>query len=265
MTISPTGTATGTQTTRGHACYVYGLVPASATLPPRLRGVGDPPGAVRLVRHRGVAAVVSDLTPDRPLGTRHDLLAHERVLDTLVANTTVLPMRFGAVLIGADAVVDDLLEPNREHVQESLTALAGHAQFTVKGRYDQDVALREILAEDPEAVRLRETLRDLPGDAGYYRRVRLGEIVYQGMQRRREVDQDVLVDALARHAAAVRIREPSGDDGAVDAAFLVGDEHRDRFDAAVERLGERWVGRVRLRMLGPLAPYDFVDAEEEEG
>jgi hypothetical protein len=26
----------------------------------------------------------------------------------------------------------------------------------------------------------------------------------------------------------------------------------------VDRLGERWSGRVRLRMVGPLAPYDFV-------
>jgi hypothetical protein len=33
------------------------------------------------------------------------------------------------------------------------------------------------------------------------------------------------------------------------------------FDDAVEDLGRDLAGRVRLRLLGPLAPYDFVPEE----
>lgn len=264
MTTSETGTPAGAETERERVCYVYGVVPATVALPQRLSGVGDPPGTVHLVRYGGVAAVVSKLYPDRPIGTRQDLLAHERVLDTLITATAVLPMRFGAVLTDADAVTSDFLEPYHEPFRETLAEFAGHRQFTVRGRYEQDVVLREVLDEEPEAVRLRDALRDLPDDAGYYDRIRLGEIVFQALQRRREADSQVLVTTLAPHAAAVRVREPAGDDGAVDAAFLVDDEHLSRFEQALEQLGHQWVGRIRLRMLGPLAPYDFVDLEEEE-
>ena len=60
-------------------------------------------------------------------------------------------------------------------------------------------------------------------------------------------------------------------EGLVNASFLVEDERRTAFEQAAEELAKYWNGRVRLRLLGPLAPYDFVaDAmspakEPEEG
>ncbi|MQA83582.1 MAG: gas vesicle protein GvpFL [Streptosporangiales bacterium] len=244
-------------------CYVYGVVPSTAALPDGLRGVGDSPGTVRLVRHGGLAAAVSDVSQDRPLGSRHDLLAHQRVLDTLMTASTVLPMRFGVVLGDAEAVTSDLLEPHHYRFVDALAEFSGYTQFTVRGRYEQDMVLREVLAEDPETQRLQEVVRELLPDSGYYDRIRLGELVFHALQRTREADGEVAVDTLAPYAASIRLREPAGDDGAVDAAVLVGHEHRDGFERAVEHLGARWAGRIRLRMLGPLPPYDFVELEED--
>ena len=36
------------------------------------------------------------------------------------------------------------------------------------------------------------------------------------------------------------------------------------FGEAVEALGEAWSGRIRFRLRGPLAPYDFVASEAVE-
>jgi hypothetical protein len=44
----------------------------------------------------------------------------------------------------------------------------------------------------------------------------------------------------------------------VNAAFLVARDHAKQFDDAVEEVGRNLAGRVRFRLLGPLAPYDFV-------
>ena len=43
----------------------------------------------------------------------------------------------------------------------------------------------------------------------------------------------------------------------VNAAFLVERERQEEFENAVEGVGEELAGRVRLRLLGPVAPYDF--------
>ena len=122
--------------------YVYGLVKADTVLPDGLTGLG-PSGRVSTIAHGRVAAVVSDVPLDRPLGVRGDLVAHETVLDTVAAQMAVVPMRFPAV-VEEHAVVDELLAPNEDHFVALLDDLEGRAQFTLTGRYEQDAVLREV-------------------------------------------------------------------------------------------------------------------------
>jgi hypothetical protein len=43
----------------------------------------------------------------------------------------------------------------------------------------------------------------------------------------------------------------------VDAALLVDSDRREDFEARLETLAEEVHGRLRLRLMGPTAPYDF--------
>jgi hypothetical protein len=262
MTTQPRADAPEGQIGETAVYYVYGIVSADTELPEGLSGTDG--GEVRLVRHGDLAAVVSELLPDGPLGTRDDLLAHERVVESLAAETTVLPLRFGAVVRTADAVVDELLAPHYAWFADALADLVGRAEFVVVGTYVQDTVLREVLAEEPEAMALRDSIRQLPEDAAYYERVRLGELIAHALEGKREKDNAAVAQALAPHAVAVAPRLPTGDDTAADAAFLVEAAQRRKFERAVDDLGRRWEGRVRLRLLGPLAPYDFVPPPPEE-
>src|SRR5205085_4808451 len=92
-----------------------------------------------------LAALISELNLSRPLGTRDDLLAHERVLDSIAERTTVLPMRFPAVVGDVDAVRDELLGPHHEHFEAVLSELAGLVQFSVRGQYIEGSQLRALL------------------------------------------------------------------------------------------------------------------------
>ncbi|XVQ15053.1 GvpL/GvpF family gas vesicle protein [Spirillospora sp. CA-255316] len=244
------------------ALYVYAIVPGDTELPEGLSGTDG--GELSLVRHGDLAVVVSAVSTGRPFGAREDLLAHERVVETLAAETTVLPLRFGAVVRSADAVADELVAPHHDWFAGVLADFAGRAEFIVIGTYVQDVVLREVLTEDPEARRLRESVRQKSEDAGYYERVRLGELIVQALEVKREADGAALAEAIAPHAVAVTPRRPAGDETAADVAFLVTKRERDRFEQAVEDLGRRWAGRIRLRLLGPLAPYDFVPPTPEK-
>jgi Gas vesicle synthesis protein GvpL/GvpF len=237
-------------------CYMYGIVPACTRLPDGLRGTGG--GRVRLVRHGDLAAVISEIPAAGALGTRADLLAHEHVVASLSARTTMLPLRFSAVVTTADTVGREMLEPYYDWFIGVLADLEGRSEFSVSGTYVQDTVLREVLAEEPEVMRLRENLRGLPEEAGYYDRVRLGELIVHALDAKRQVDFDDLIRSLAPYAVAVARRPPVNEDTTPDAAFLVSDEEQAAFCRAVDELGYRWAGRIRLHLLGPRAPYDFV-------
>jgi Gas vesicle synthesis protein GvpL/GvpF len=242
--------------------YVYGVVAADAVLPEGLRGLG-PSGTVSLLADGQIAAVVGDVPVDRPLGTRDDLIAHETVVDAVAGATTILPMRFPAVIEEA-GVVDELLGPNEEFFLRALTDLEGRVQYTVKGRYEQDVVLREVLEDDEDLRALQEHVRFLPEDASYYDRVKLGELVVAALEQRREADAAELYDRLEALAVDVVPHQPSQPEDVIDAALLIARTDIEAFGEAIEGLGEAWSGRIRFRLLGPLAPYDFVSSETAE-
>ncbi|AKS32458.1 GvpL/GvpF family gas vesicle protein [Mycolicibacterium goodii] len=237
------------------ATYVYGLIRSDAELPEHLCGLG-PSGRVTTIAHQRVAAIVSDMPTGRPLGTRDDLIAHERVLDTVAERCAVLPMRFPAV-VEESGVVEELLAPHEEKFVEILTRLDGMVQYTLKARYERDVVLREIAETDDEIMALRERVREMPEEASYYDRIRLGELVVGEMERRRNDEGSQILERLRPFVAAVSVRPQTQPDEVVNAAFLVARDDADGFDGAVEDVGRDFDGRMHFRLLGPLAPYDF--------
>jgi len=240
------------------ACYVYGLVRADLTMPEDLTGLDDAP--VELITHDRLGALVSAAPTERPLGTRDDLLAHEQVVDTVAVSATVLPMRFGSV-VARPAVVDELLAPHQDELVESLDELDGHVQYTVKGRYQEEVVLREVILEDPEIARLRERVQGVPEEASYQDRLRLGELVVGALEDRAQREGRRMHQALSGHAAAA-VARPSGDpEQLLDSAFLVPRDRVEEFEQAVDELGSETAGSIRFRLIGPLAPYDFVSSE----
>lgn len=239
--------------------YVYGLVAAGTVVPAHLVGLG-PSGRVTTVTHGRVAAIVSDLPIGRPLGTRDDLLAHETVVDVVAEASAVLPMRFPAVVEEA-GIVEELLAPHHDYFAGILAELEGRVQFTLKGRYERDAVLREVLGENREIRELQERVRELPEDASYYDRVRLGELIVGELESRRDIEAEQVLSALQPVVADLNAHEPASPDDVVSVACLVERAHLQRFEDAVEDLGRTLHGRVHFRLLGPLAPYDFVPAE----
>ena len=105
--------------------YVYGILRGDIELEPGGTGVGDPPGEIRVVRHGGLAALVSDVDLDRPLGRPEDLMTHEELLDSSAAEVPVLPLRFGSVAASDEVVAAELLAhvAVQTNVMEEVVAL----------------------------------------------------------------------------------------------------------------------------------------------
>lgn len=254
----------GGQGPAGVPQYVYGVTRSGAALPGAMTGLDDLP--VGLVEDGGVCAViVSDLPRERALGERADLVAHQRVLNSLVdAGVVVLPFRFGAALADRAAVAKELLAGDCERFGEVLDRLDGHVELRLKAAYVQDTVLREIVAAEPQIAELSRRLREVPADAAdavHYDRIRLGELIAQSMERRRESDGRTLLDGAAPAAEAATARAPVREEDVLDASFLVRTDRRAEFERAVDKLARDHAERVKIRLIGPLPPYDFVPQE----
>jgi hypothetical protein len=254
-----------TPQTPGNLQYVYGIIRADAQTPGDLTGLEDKP--VSAVSHGSCAALVSELEQVRPLGQRADMMAHQRVLTAFVsANLVILPFRFGGVLNSREAVEKELLADNGERLAQILDQLEGRHEVRVKGTYVEAAVLREVLTEEPQIAELNERLRNVPEDAAdafHYDRIQLGELVAQAITRRRDQEGERLLDSLTSAVTTAEVvpHMPVREEDVLDASFLIEHDKLPEFEQAVEKLSQEHQERIRLRLIGPLPPYDFVPGE----
>lgn len=236
--------------------YLYGLVLADHEIPADSEGVQG--GPIRTIGSGRIAAVVGDLDPEQPLGSPEDLLAHTTVLDEIVTTAPVLPVAFGTIIPGDSPIDADLLEPREEEFYRALQTVRGRTQYTLRVRFDHDVALREILSENQEAAELRDAIAGTTEDETRPQRIRLGEIIVRSLEHRRPAYQQSFLEQLEEVGDQVSEREVSSAEDIVEAAVLVRHDDADAFEEAVEVMAREHHDRMRFRLVGPQAPYDFV-------
>lgn len=242
--------------------YVYGVVPAAGAalgLGEELHGLDDVP--VQFLEHGEVAAAVAEIALDRPPGRRKELLAHGAVVDRLAAAGPVVPVQFGSMMADREAVLQELLEAGHDRFVAILERLEGHRQLNLRASYVEDEVLAEIVRERPDIAELRRRTRELPSGAMHPDLVRLGELVTQAVEQRRVGDAEDLMDVVRPLVVSIAERTPGAME-VFDAALLVAEERVGSLEAALEDYAEAVHERIRLRLVGPVAPYDFV-AEEE--
>jgi hypothetical protein len=257
--VIPVDDETGTVTpmTAEQGVFVYGVVGPELVVPDDLTGIDDAP--VRVVVHdRTVGALVSTMDLERPPGRRADLLAYSRVLDSLAVHGPVVPVRFGSVMEDDESVAEVLLADDVDLFTELLAELSGRVQFTLRASYVESVVLAEVAAEDPEIARLHAATRDVPVEAAYGQNVRLGELVAAALEAKRGWDSQMVVETVEPHVVALQERAGGGLDHVVNLALLVDDERQDELEQLLEELAEAVHERMRLRLVGPVAAYDFV-------
>jgi hypothetical protein len=234
--------------------YFYGVV-AAGTDVAGLQGLDDV--EVMTVEHAGLAALVSVVQLQRPPGRAAELVAHARVVDALSAQATVVPAQFGLVLdhdlLEAARVLDD----DTHALHDLLRRLDGKAQLNLRATYEPEQVLAELVRQDPQVAELRRRTARLAPGTPHPELVELGQAVSRGLTRKRLEDSQSVLDLVAPHVAEHVVRA-GGEYDVLDVALLVERDRIPRLEDELEALAEAVHERFRLRLVGPVAPYDFV-------
>jgi hypothetical protein len=237
--------------------YVYGVVRPAAALSISSPGIGDGGPKVGVVSQGDLGALVSPFGGEVVKANRRNLTAHSDVLQEALGAATVVPMRFGVVMPNEEAVVEELLRARGAELGRLLDGVAGRVELSVKAFYRGDVALQEVLRDDPAIARLSQATRGQPEAATYYDRVRLGQLVADAVRAKRVADAAPILERLRPLAESVAADEELPERMVLKAAFLVERQRVPEFDRAVDEIAREVSGRLQLKYLGPLAPHTF--------
>jgi hypothetical protein len=236
--------------------YVYCIIEAPDALRFGPIGIGADPSDVYTVHYRTLAAVVSDAPLEVLDSTRENVLAHERVNETVMREHTVIPMSFGTIFKTREDIVE-LLRSAAEAFGDVLNKMQNKLEFGLKVLWDRDLAIREVEAEDEDIGRLKKEISGQKGPT-YFARMQYGRLVDAALQTRSERYVAHILDQLRDVSVASRINKPIGDKMIMNAAFLISREKETAFDARVKSIAGRF-DKLTFKYTGPWPPYNFVN------
>jgi hypothetical protein len=236
--------------------YVYCIIRSDDPLKFGPVGIGTEPADVHTVNYKELAAVVSDTPVEVFDATRENVLAHERVNETVMRNHTVIPMSFGTVFKTRDDIVE-LLRAAYEAFNDVLNKMQDKLEFGLKVLWDRDVMIREIEDEDEDVRRLKGEISSQKGST-YFARMQYGRLMDAALEARSERYVRDIFEELRPVSVASRANKPIGDKMIMNAAFLVAREKESAFDSKVKQIGARH-GSLTFKYTGPWPPYNFVN------
>jgi hypothetical protein len=236
--------------------YVYCIIKTERPLMFGPLGIGPEPAETHTVNYKDIAAVVSNTPMVVQDPTRDNVLAHQRVNETVMQQHTVIPMSFGTVFKTDDDIIE-LLRSAYDAFTDVLNKMQDKFEFGLKVLWDREQIIREIEEEDEDIRRLKGEISSQKGST-YFARMQYGRLIDAALQARSERYVSEVFQALRDVSVASRSNKPIGDRMIMNAAFLVGRESENSFDMRVKDIGQRF-DKLTFKYTGPWPPYNFVN------
>ena len=236
--------------------YVYCVIRSDQPLSFGPLGLGPEPAQVHTIHFRDICAVVSNTPMVVQDPTRENVLAHQRVNETVMQKHTVIPMSFGTVFKTDDDIME-LLRSAYDAFSDVLNKMQEKFEFGLKVLWDRDQIIREIEEEDEDIRRLKSEISSQKGST-YFARMQYGRLIDAALQSRTERYVAEIFTSLRSVSVASRSNKPIGDRMIMNAAFLVSREMEQPFDARVKEIGQQY-DKLTFKYTGPWPPYNFVN------
>lgn len=252
--------------------YLYAFIPTNLDIIFDTQAAADDDTVYTIVDD-GLAAVVSaSALPDYRGLSRSQavqyLVAHQRVIETVMQTFPLLPVKFGTVLAD-EAQVRCLLKQGRERFCEALNKLTGQVQMEVVVLWNVADVFKEITTEEP-IMRIRTQIANRPPEETLDERVELGKIVQQSLFHHRSALSEFIIPPLREVALDVTSNPLMDDSMVTNVALLVDAPGRQALEERIMQMDAAFAsGRqhapgnspLTFRFVGPLPPYNFATVE----
>jgi len=227
-------------------------------------GIGDRGDEVTTIPYGDLSAVVSSIPMSRYVVSRETMTAHEEVLEEVMKDCTVLPVRFYTVAPSVDEI-RSLLKRRHAEFKNLLRYMDNRVELGLKALWkDMNRVFQEIIDENAELKALQEKIASISSGKAKAESKALAVGVKSRLQEKRDKEAEGLLDPLQKISVDVHYNKTHGDDMICNVAFLVDRRWEKDFDIGVEELTEAHNDRIRFIYVGPVPPYSFVNIVVKE-
>jgi hypothetical protein len=221
-------------------------------------GIGGRGDQLHTICFNGVAALVSDAPLGKYRVSRENSLAHEKAIETVMAEYAVLPVRFATVAEDEEKI-GRILQKEHDRFKDLLAGIKNKTELGLKAIFEETVIYKDILEKHEDIRLLKGKIAAIASEKSHYHRMEIGRMVEEALRKEREIVKDDIINTLSPLAVEVKTNNTYGEMMIVNAAFLVEKEKEADFDRQVQQLGGKYAGKVTFKYVGPLPPFNFVN------
>ncbi|MDI6761742.1 MAG: GvpL/GvpF family gas vesicle protein [Thermodesulfobacteriota bacterium] len=229
-------------------------------------GIGGRGDEVSTIGYGDLSMVISNSPMTKYVVSRENLLAHEKVIEEVMKEFTVLPVRFCTIASNADEV-RNLLDRRYREFKNLLRDMDHKIELGTKGLWkNMDLIFKEIIKENHEIKRLKEKMQNDKGKKKFSSmktsleaKVEVGKLVEEALKEKKDKEAEKIGETLRRAAIDYKRNKTIGDEMFINAAFLIDRGREKEFDNIMEDLSEEYKDRIKFMYAGPLPPFNFVN------
>ncbi|MBA7636253.1 Chaperone protein DnaJ [subsurface metagenome] len=216
------------------------------------------------VAHQDLACVVSNYNGNDFVSLSKEdklccLMAHQGIIERIMKEYTILPVKFGTLVEGDDEI-RRILEQGYNKLAQTLDEIDGLVEIEVAATWDLKKVLEEIGNEE-EIVQLKHSMAGKTPSEILEMQINAGKLVKESLDRRREGYRSQMMQSLAEVALDTQPNALVADEMVMNVAFLIQREKQEDFDRQVKRVDEAFNDQINFRVIGPLPPYSFSTVE----
>jgi len=244
--------------------YIYGIIQSNGKRGFGSIGLGNPKKEVYTIPHQDISAVVSDLkiiaypsmTKDKVVS---DLFGHQSVIEKVMKNHTIIPMKFGTFVEGEEEIAN-ILKSGYEQFKQTLSWMNNKIELDVVALWNRESIFKE-LAEEEEIKEFKEKIASNPAGPQLDDQISLGRMVEKSLKKKNLEYGEEILCALKEKAFDFCIHDTLDDIMILNSSFLLDTDREKDFDKKLNELDETYKKRINFRCVGPLAPYSFSTIE----
>jgi len=241
--------------------YVYCIINANEGRNFGPIGIGKRDDIVSTLGFKDISAVISSSPITQYVIDPENLMAHEKVIETVMKDYTVLPVRFCTIANSAEEV-RTFLRRQYGGFKGLLHDLDNKVEMGLKGRWaHMDRIFEEIGRNDPDVKEIKTRIAEQDGEEGSDEKIALGKTVKAALDEKKALTGEKILRQFKRLALDTRQNDLVGDDMFLNAVFLIDRTREKQLDFLVEDLAEEYQKEADFKLVGPAPPFNFISIE----
>lgn len=242
--------------------YLYGIIKGNVK---KSFGVLDMkaeiPIQIESKTFKGLSIICSKIEiedDEEIMATRKNLVNHQKTIERVMEEYTILPFRFGMV-VDDIAALQQVITDRKDYFFEKLESIEGKIELSLKGMWNNMEPVYKHITETQEDIsalksRLQQTTSPSQND-----KIELGKMVEFALTLEKERLSDKIITKLSNQYEDYRLNKNITENMFCNLAFLVNKSDEPAFDSMINALGEELNDNISFKYVGPLPPYNFLD------